>query len=131
MIAPGNIEDILYEDLKVFGIETFKKGAMPEGKVTKERIVILPGSLKTGVYWKKDFVEVNFCVPDVKVRNVLMADKSRLAEIERKANSLDSVGAFDGTSYRYSIYQTGQEHDPELECHYVNVKLLFEILNVN
>lgn len=130
MITIGDIETILFEDLKSFGITTYKKGVIPEGKVTEERIVILPKTLKTGTYWKKDFIEVNFCVPDINVNTVSMANTIRLTELERLAESLESVGSFDNTAYRYSVYETGREKDSELECHYVNVRLLFEILNV-
>jgi hypothetical protein len=130
MITTGDIESILYEDLQVFNISVFKKGVIPEGKVVRERIVIIPDGLKEGIYWKKGFVEINFCVPNISVENVLMANKGRLTELERLANkSLDVVSSYDGTTYRYSVYQTGQENDADLECYYVNVKLLFEVLN--
>lgn len=130
MITTGNIEDILFDDLKSFGIATYKKDAVPEGEVTEERIVILPGRLKQGRYWNKIFVDVNFCIPDIKIGNAFMADKMRLTQIERQSSDMESVGEYDDTTYRYSVYSIGQEYDPELKCHYVSVKLLFETLNV-
>ena len=129
MITTGDIEYILVEDLKSFGVEIFKKSAIHEDKVTKERIVIIPSELKDGTYWGKVFVEVNFCVPDLKKG---IANKTRLTELEREAKLKlweDIVSVYDDTWYKYSGYSIGQEQDIDLECHYVNVKLLFEILN--
>lgn len=130
MITIGNIEDILFNDMNFFGIATYKKDAITEGKVTEERIVILPGKMRSGTYWSKTFVDVNLCIPDIKIGNVLMADKLRLAHFERLCSDVESVGEYDNTHYSYSVYSVGQESDPELGCHYVNIKLLFKILNV-
>ena len=107
MIVTGDIETILVRDLKPFGIPTYKKDAIPEGEVTEERITVIPKEPKPGTYWIKGFVEVNFCVPDING----MANKSRLTELERQAS-------------------THQERDVPLKCHFVNVKIMFEILNV-
>lgn len=125
MIVTGDIENIFVEDLKPFGIVTYKKDAILEGKITEERITIIPKEPKPGTYWVKGFVEVNFCVPDISG----MANKKRLTELQRQAAGLRSVSSFDGTSYRYKVYSTNQEKDP-LDFHFVNVKILFEILNV-
>jgi hypothetical protein len=133
MISPEDIEDILYEDLKVFGIATFKKDVIPEGKVAAERIVIFPDETVSETYWNKNFVEVNFCVPDVKMGNVSVADKQRLKALSRLAGKFfddADPSVYDGSTYRYSVSSIGTEKDAELECHCVNVKLLFEVLNV-
>ena len=130
MIVTGDIENILIQDLKPLGIPIFKKDAIPEGKVTEERIVVITSSLKDGTYWEKGFVNVNFCVPDIKMSNICVADKSRLLELERIAKSIESLSTHDGTTYMYSVYEIGQEKDTELECHFVNARILFEVLNV-
>lgn len=126
MIVTGDIETILVRDLKPFGIPTYKKDAIPEEEVTEERITVIPKEPKPGIYWIKRFVEVNFCVPDING----MADKSRLTELERQVSGLRSVSSFDGSTYRYKVYSTNQEKDAPLKCHFVNVKIMFEILNV-
>ena len=41
------------------------------------------------------------------------------------------VNQYDGTWYKYVSKGTKIEEDKELCCYYVNVKLLFEVLNVN
>jgi len=130
MIVTGDIENILIQDLKTLGMPTFKKGAVPEGKVTEERVVIIVGDLKDGTRWKKVFVNVNFCIPDIKMDNTSVADKRRLLELERIAKPIESVSTYDNTTYRYSVHEIGQEEDVELGCHFVNVRLLFEVLNI-
>ena len=69
MITTSDIADILYRDCNQFGIEAiYRKGNVPEvtgGKLSTERIVILPKPQQPGKQWLKDFVEVNLCVPDL------------------------------------------------------------------
>lgn len=129
MITTSDIANILYTDCKSFGITTYQRGNVPQGDVTDERIVIYARSNTMGMYWGKSFVDVNFCVPDIgeNVANLL-----RLNDIEREATARLSQksGRYDGTCYRYSIDRIGIEADTALKCHYINVKLLFEILNV-
>ena len=54
------------------------------------------------------------------------------SELEKQAQELfDGVtGRYDGTTYHYSIDTIGTEEDTALKCHYVNVRILFEVLNV-
>ena len=128
MITQGDIAKILYKDCKVFGLPVYQKENTPKGKVTKERIVVIPKSGATETYWEKCFVEVNFCVPDIKGQaNLIRMDElERLAVSELKKKS----GIWDSTRYIYRKDSTSREEDTELGCHFVNVRLLFEILNV-
>ena len=82
-----------------------------------------------GKYWKKSFAEVNLCVPNLSENE---ANTIRLNELERKAGKLldDVVSTYDSTTYRYSIESIGTEADTALKCHYVNVRILFEVINV-
>lgn len=130
MIVTTDIGNILYRDCKAFGIEVYQKGNISDGEVTTERVIIRTKSQTPSKYWKKGFVEVNLCVPDVGIDT---ANLIRLAELEREAMKIldDVVGSYDGTTYRYSIDSIGTEADTALKCHYVNVRLLFEVLNVN
>ena len=72
---------------------------------------------------------MNLCVPDLKEGE---ANTIRLNELEKQAQELfDGVtGRCDGISYYYSIDSIGTEEDTALKCHYVNVRILFEVLNV-
>lgn len=128
MITQGDIAKILYIDCQVFGLPVYQRDNTPKGKVTKERVVVFPKSGSVQRFWEKCYVEVNFCVPDIKGQ----ANLIRMDELEREAvKVLNRVsGTFDNTRYRYSKDSTSREEDTELGCHFVNVRLLFEILNV-
>lgn len=130
MIVTTDIGNILYRDCKAFGIdEIYQRGNIPDSELTSERIVILPKAQSPETYWKKGFVEVNLCVPDI----YGIANLTRLSELERKAMTIldDVVSIHDGTPYRYSIESIGTEADTALKCHYVNVRIMFQVLNVN
>nr|DAU63599.1 MAG TPA: hypothetical protein [Caudoviricetes sp.] len=129
MIVSSDIANILYRDCKAFGIQIVPDGETLTGEITAERIVIHAKSQQPGRIWKKGFVEVNLCVPDLGVNS---ANSIRLGQLERQAQSLldDIIGSYDGTHYYYGIAKIGREQDTNLKCHYVNVRILFEILNV-
>ena len=130
MIVTTDIANILYKDCKAFGIEVYQSGNIPDEdkELSSERVIIIAKSQSPEAIWKKGFVEVNLCVPDMDGK----ANLIRLQELERKAQEVldDVVGEFDGSSYYYSIDQIGTEADTALKCHYVNVRLLFQVLNV-
>lgn len=127
MIVQGDIAKILYKDCQQFGLPVYQKDNTPTGKVVKERIVVIPKSGTPDTYWEKCYVEVNFCVPDKKGK----ADLIRMDELEREAVKVLKYGSgmYDNTRYRYKKESTSREEDIELGCHFVNVRLLFEILN--
>lgn len=128
MIVTTDIANIIFGDCKACGIaEMYQDGNIPEGPVTTERIVIHAKKQSTGKFWKKGFVEVNLCVPDL-AGNV--ANLIRLNEIERQVCAMRSVSSYNGDTYRYSVDSMGVESDVGMGCHYVNIRLLFEILNV-
>lgn len=128
MIVTTDIGNILYRDCETFGIDIVPNGETPTGELRSERIVIHAKKQQPGTYWKKSFAEVNLCVPDIGLNS---ANSIRLNELERQANYLfDSVSTYDGTTYRYSIESIGTEADTALKCHFVNVRVLFEVLNV-
>lgn len=129
MIVTTDIGNILYRDCKVFGIDLIPDGETLTGELKYEKIVIHVKKQQLGTYWKKSFVEVNLCVPDLKEGE---ANTIRLNELERQAMKRfdDVVSTYDGTTYRYSIDSIGTEADIALKCHYVNVRILFNVLNV-
>ena len=130
MIVTTDIANILYKDCKAFGIEVYQAGNIPDEhkELSSERVIIRTKAQSPETYWKKGFVEVNLCVPDMDGD----ANLIRLQELERKAQeTLDEVvGEYDGSNYYYLIDSIGIEADTELRCHYVNVRLLFQVLNV-
>lgn len=129
MITTTDIKDILYKDCKPFGMEVHRRTPKLDGEILKKEMIVIHSKKQTPEkYWKKSFVEVNICVPDDNGEEL----EIRIQELERKAVSLfdDVTGIFDGTRYRYGIESEGVEADTALKCHYVNIRLLFEVLNV-
>lgn len=128
-IGVTDIGNIIYRDCKSFGLETYQKGNVPKGELKKERIVIIPKAQVPLKYWNESFVEVNICTPNIKNG---MANLVRLQELEHQARQLldSSVGEYNSCKYRYKIESIGIEEDTELCCHYVNVTLNFETLNI-
>jgi hypothetical protein len=129
MITTSDVANIVFAKCRDFGIsKIYQKGGIPLGKVTDERIVIIAKGNVASTYWKKGFVEVNLNVPNISGE----ANLVRLNALERMAYSIfDSYsGKFDSSVYHVSIYTSSIEEDSELGCHFVNIRLLFEILNV-
>lgn len=130
MIVTTDIANILYKDCEAFGMEVYQSGNIPDEdkELSSERVIVRTKFQSPEAIWKNGFVEVNLCVPDMDGD----ANLIRLQQLERKAQEVldDVVGEFDGSSYYYSIDQIGTEADTALKCHYVNVRLLFQVLNV-
>lgn len=128
MMLTEDIANALYRDCSVFGIPVYRRGNIPSGEITEPRVVILPKGQTPQAYWRKCYVEVNICVPDLPGGN---ANLLELGKYERLAGDYlsDEVGRYDDEYYRYSIASIGIEADESMKCHYVNVRLLFEVLN--
>lgn len=129
MIVTTDIADILYRDCKALGIGIVPFGKTLTGELTEERITIHVKGQTPEKIWEKCFVEVNLCVPDLGVN---IANAIRLNKLERTAKKkFKSVtGTFDGTRYLYEVDTINIEADTALKCHFVNVRLLFNVLNV-
>lgn len=134
MITPQTIGNILYKDCKQHGFEPVyvvfpgdNSKEIPAGEVKAERTVIHVKAQQPGTYWRKSFNEINILVP----RIAGYPDRIRLEAIEHLAiESFDGItGCHDGVTYVYSIDSIGSMSDDALKCEYVNVKLLFEVLN--
>lgn len=83
MITTGDARNILFSACKGVGIKDMHTSwAIPEGKVNRERIVVItPPEQTSDTYWENCFVAVNLCVPDIKGE----ANLKRLDELERAA----------------------------------------------
>jgi hypothetical protein len=129
MITTSKAGEIIAVDSIRLGMPIYLKGHIPDAPIERcGRVVILPKEESTGKYFSKLFVEVNICLPDVAGE----ADK-RLECLEMKALKMYDEGVADcyfGTWYRYSVQKHSVEEDASLQCHYVHIQLLFEILNV-
>lgn len=128
MIVTTDIADILFRDCKSFGIDIVPLGKTLTGELTKERITIHVKGQTPEKYWEKCFCEVNLCVPGLAED---VANTVRLKELERTAKEKfrSVTGTFDGTRYLYEVDTITIEADTALKCHFVNVRLLFNVLN--
>ena len=130
MIVTTDIETILYKDAKKLGIKNiYKDNTIPEGNVKEERVTIIANATEPGTLWKVGFVHVNISVPYLDKKG--MANITRLNELERIANKmLNSTSVFDNTPYTYEVDTTRIEDNRDLKCYYVNVRILFKVLNI-
>ncbi|WP_028896680.1 hypothetical protein [Prevotella sp. HUN102] len=128
MIVTTDIADILFRDCKDFGIKIVPFGKTLTGELTGERITIHVKGQTPETYWEKSFCEVNLCVPDLSPTE---ANYPRLKALERKAKEKfrSVTDTFDGTRYLYEVDTITIEADTALKCHFVNVRLLFNVLN--
>lgn len=134
MIVTGDIYKILFDRVKdAFGIgaESIYDSWNPiKSHLKEESIVIVTSTpIEPDTYWEKAFAHVNICVPDY----LGEVNKQRLTELERTACAWIGqgfTGVYDGTRYRIRKDSLGLERDDALKCSYVNLVLLFEILNV-
>ena len=129
MIVTTDIADIIYRDCKAFGIDIVSFGKTINGELKDERITIHVKGQTPSKYWEKCFCEVNLCVPNLGLN---IANTLRLKELERKAKELfrSVTDEFDGTRYNYVVDTIHIEADTALKCHFVNCRLLFNVLNV-
>lgn len=131
MITTSDIGDILYLHLSGLSVKDIRRGwnLLPKGELTEERVTLTVKTITAGKPWSKAFAEVNILVPDMEDGQ---ADLIRLSELEA-----EYVAAFGwNTSTRHGIrYRFGREtfgflDDAQLRCHYVNIRVLFEFLNL-
>lgn len=131
MIVTTDIYKILYKKVQEFGIKAIYDSWNPITSELKEEAIVIVTStpIEPDTYWEKTFVHVNICVPDY-LNDV---NTVRLNEVERLANMWiydEFVDEYDDSWYRISRNSLGIERDDLLQCSYVSIKLLFEILNV-
>lgn len=133
MIVTGDIYKILFDRVKeAFGIGTesiYDSWNPIKSHLKEEAIVIVTSTpIEPDTYWEKAFAHVNICVPDY----LGEVNKQRLTALERMACAWIGqgfTGVYDGTRYRVGKDSLGLERDDALKCSYVNLVLLFEILN--
>ena len=128
MITTTEVGNIICNDCRIFGIPVYRFGNIPNGELKDERIVIYVKSLTPDEIWESVFVNVNLCVPDKRGK----AELVRLGELERIAREefRSKTSMYDNTRYTYSVSSSSIEEDSALKCHFVNIRLKFDILNV-
>jgi len=127
MITSSDAEILVLKKAKELGITTYPWGNIPEGKILSDRVTVRAKGVTPSTYWSKCFVEVNLSVPDIDGEK----NGIRLQELEREGARLfgNYTDSYDGTVYRVRISSSEVMEDKQFDCHYVNIRLSFEILN--
>jgi hypothetical protein len=136
MITKADIENIILDVCEPLGITDVttepptlddKTGDGLKG----EKLEIFVKKEGDGTRWLPRFVDVNVCIPDFTSG---LQNAPRLEAVEKIAGGLFdkayASGIMDGSRYRFKRESIGIEQDKPLKCHYVNVRVLFETINV-
>lgn len=108
--------------------EIYVPDDFPEGSPNERIVIHVKESIRGDIFYK-GFVEVNAVIPDDNGR----ARHERLEEVEKTlvdAFRYDTVGDYQGETYRYGLYSHRMFREEQSQYHYVNAKLTFEILNI-
>lgn len=130
------IGHIIYDDCRFLGIPVYLKDTLPdgfkagEGRIEEQGRVVVRTKPVAGdkTYFNDCTVEVNVALPDFdgeKNPGLEVLYAKALVELGN-----DKCGSLNGEYYRYSVQRHGVEQDASLGCHYANITLVFEILNV-
>lgn len=135
MLTQKDIGHVVYDDCRFLGLPIYLKDSLPEGEVVsqeervKPRVVIRPKFVSNDkTYFNDCTVEVNIVFPDIEGEcNPQLPDyySKALKELDD-----DKCGRCGVDFYRYRVVRHCIEADGDLSCHYANITLLFEILNV-
>lgn len=141
MITEIDAGHVIYDDLELMGLERRLKGHLTKGGLEGERpmvgekipdegmIVIIPKRMSADkTYFNDCTIEVNILLKDIEGEA-----NPQLNELLKKAIqtlSDNEVGKAEDVWYRYSIRSHGIEQESRLSCHYANITIDFETLNV-
>lgn len=131
MLGTKDIEKVMIRVCEGLGIVPLSRIYLPDDfpEGVSERIVIHVKNQTRGDIFYKGFVEVNAIVPDDNEK----AKHERLGDIEHifdEAFKYDTVGEYNGETYRYGLYSMETLCDQDAHYHYVNARLTFETLNI-
>lgn len=132
---------VIYDDLESLGLEMRLKGHLHTGRLDGESpmvgetvpedgmIVILPKAMSADkVYFNGCTIEVNILMRDIEGEtNPSLNDRLKEALGILQA---DKVGQFEEVWYRYGVRSHGIEQESTISCHYANITIDFETLNV-
>ena len=141
MITEIDAGHVIYDDLDFMGLERRLKGHITKGSLDGEQpmvgenvpddgmIVILPKRMSADkTYFNECTIEVNILMKDLQGET-----NPRLNGLMKNAVSALSdfkTGKVGEDWYRYSVRSHGIEEEAKRECHYANITIDFETLNV-
>lgn len=141
MITEIDAGHIIYDDLSFMCMERRLKGHLKTGRLNGESpmvgesvpdegmIVIIPKQVSADkTYFNDCTIEVNVLQKDLE--GECNPNLNKLLKVAVAALNDNKVGQKDGIWYRYSVRSHGIEQEEKLKCHYANITIDFEILNV-
>lgn len=141
MITEIDAGHVIYNDLSPMQMERRLKGHLLRGTINGEEvmisekipekgiIVIIPKSISAD---KKYFNDCTIVV-NILLKDVEGEANPKLNTLLKEAFSLlnaDRTGEVEGEWYRYNVRSHGIEEEKNLRCHYANIIIDFQILNV-
>lgn len=128
MILSTDVPNIIVKRVLEAGLPVYQKGNIPLGDVKSDRITVIGRGITPETFWNKCFVEVNIIAPDFRGE----ADTIHLNDLERRVYPLldHYVGVYDDTVYHLEVEPNGLMEDAQFHCHYVNLRVQFNIQNV-
>lgn len=141
MITEIDAGHVLYKDLGFMGLERRLKGHLVNGVLDGElpmvnetipengMVVIIPKRMSADkTYFNDCTIEVNILMRDVQGEtNTRLNDLLKVALGELSDNKVGKLG---DDWYRYSVRSHGIEDESKMKCHYANITIDFETLNV-
>lgn len=128
-MTTSEIGDIVYAHCKRLSVADVRRGwNVGRGEAASERVCVTVKPATLSGRWCRAFVEVNVCVPDIQGE----ADLVRLADLEREYSAAFGLntGVHRGARYRFRREGAGLMDDAAMRLHYVNIRVLFEFINV-
>ena len=141
MITEIDAGHIIYNDLGAIGLERRLKGHLLQGTMNGEEvmtnekipdegiIVIIPKSISAD---KKYFNDCTIVV-NVLLKDIENETNPNINALLKQAISLleyNNTGEITGDWYRYNIRSHGIEEEKNLHCHYANIIIDFQTLNI-
>ena len=141
MITETDAGHIIFDDLDSLGLERRLKGHLKTGRLDGEEpmveesvpddgmIVVIPKSMSADkTYFNDCTIEVNILMKDLEGETNPMLEEKLKKALE--VLMADKVGNIENDWYRYSVRSHGIEQEGSMNCHYANITIDFETLNV-
>ena len=141
MITETDAGHVIFDDLESLGLERRLKGHLKTGGLDGEEpmvgenvpkdgmIVIIPKRMSADkTYFNDCTIEVNILMRDLEGETNPKIEGKLKEALEILMN--DKVGNIEDDWYRYSVRSHGMEQESKLHCHYANITIDFETLNV-
>lgn len=130
MISSSDVGLIMHDYCKaIFDMPILLDPKKELGEIDNERVVVHVHKQSFGKVWAKCYTDINICVPDEDNGEIGLARLQELERLSQKSFKDGCCGTYDGDTYIFEYDSIGIEEDPQMRCHFVNIKLLFKTQN--